>query len=79
MWKVHIPFMWRHIGTLGHIAQVTQVALVHDLAEVSLGDTVDLHRVGLVHEVEQGRKCIAEADAAATAVADVEDSFKLRI
>src|SRR6185437_694860 len=33
---------------------------------------VDLHRLRLVDQVEQGRKRVAQADAAAAAVADVE-------
>src|SRR5690606_1661825 len=49
-----------------------EVALVDDLPVVLAGDAIDLHRLALVHEIEQGRERVAEADAAAAAVADVE-------
>ena len=77
--EVHVPRMRRNVRTLGHVADVAQIALVDDLAEVGLGDAVDLARLALVDQVEQRRKRIAQADAAPASVADVEDALQLRV
>jgi hypothetical protein len=53
------------------IAQVAQVALVHDLPVVALLDPVHFHGRAGVDQVEQRRESGAQADAAAAAVADV--------
>ena len=77
--KVHVPFVGRHVGTLGHEAHVAQVTVVHDLAVVRLVDAVDLHGFGFVDQIEQGRKGVTQAEAAPAAVADVEHAFELGI
>src|SRR5260221_8540449 len=69
--------MRRHVGALGHVAEVAEVALVDDLPVVLLRHAVDLHRLRVVDEVEQRWKGGAQADAAAAAVADVEDAPEL--
>jgi len=77
MRKIDVPRMRRHIRTLGHVAEVAQIALVDDLAEVRLVDAVDFAGLALVDQVEQRGERIAEAHAAAAAVADVEDPLEL--
>ena len=69
--------MRRHVGALRHVADVAQVALVDHLPVVGLRHAVHLHRLALVDEVEQRRERVAQADAAAAAVADVEDALGL--
>src|SRR5690606_38182577 len=77
--KVHIPGMGRDVGALGHVAQVAQVALVHHLDVIPLGDAVHLQGVGFVHQVEQGGEGVAQAHAAAAAVADVKHPLQFPV
>ena len=74
--KVDVPGVRRHVRALGHVADVAQVALVDDFAEILLRDAVDLTGLALVDQVEQRRKRIAQAYAAAAAVADVEHALE---
>src|ERR1700746_3865118 len=60
-----------------HEAKVAQIALIDDLPEVMLRYAIDLHGLAVVDEIEQRRKSAAERHAAATTVADVEDSLHL--
>ena len=71
--------MRRHIRTLGLVAQVAQVALVDDLGVVGLGHAVDFHGRRFVDQIEQRREGLAQADAAAAAVADVEDALEFAL
>src|SRR5437868_10796314 len=71
--------MRRNVGTLRHVAEVAEIALVDDLPVVRLRYAVDLHRLRVVDEVEQRGKGGAQADAAAAAVADVEDALELSL
>ena len=75
--KVHIPLVRRHVGTLGHITQVAEIAVVYDLVVICLVDTVHLHGLRLIDQVEQGGKRLTETDAPTAAVTDVIDSLKL--
>ncbi len=75
--EVERPLVRRHVGTLGLVAQVAQVALVDDLPVVVLGHTVHLHGLGLIDQVEQRGVGVAQRYAAAAAVADVEDPLHL--
>jgi hypothetical protein len=51
--------------------------VIDDVPVILALDAVDLHRVGFIDQVEQGRKGIAKAYAAPTAMADIEDAFEL--
>ena len=75
--EVEVPRVRRHVGALGLVAQVAQVALVDHLGVVGLGHAVDFHRARFVDQVEQGGEGVAQADAAAAAMADVEDALEL--
>jgi hypothetical protein len=44
--------MWWDVGTLGHVTQVTEVALVYHFVVIGLVDAIDLQGRGLVHQVE---------------------------
>ncbi len=63
---------------LGQEAQVAEVTLVDDLPVIRLRDAVDFHRVGLVDEVEQHGKTLAETDASPISVTDVEHTLHFR-
>ena len=43
--EIQVPFVRWCVRTFGHVAQVAQIALIHDLHVVGLGDTIDFHRV----------------------------------
>jgi hypothetical protein len=58
-------------------AQVTEVTLVDDLPVILFGHAVHLHGVRLVDQIEQHREALAETDATATAVTDVEHALQL--
>ena len=79
MGEVHVPLVGWYIGTLGHVAQVAQVALVHHLDVIRLGDAVHLQGVRLVYQVEQGGEGIAQAHTAAAAMADVVDPLQFLV
>ena len=75
--EVQVPGVRRRVRTLGHVAQVAQVALVDHLPVVVLLDAVHLAVVGGIDQVEQVREALAQAHAAAAAVADVEHPLHL--
>ncbi len=79
MRKIDIPRMRRHVRTFRHVADVAQIALVDDLDVVGLRHAVDLHRLAFVDEIEQCRKGLAQAHAAAAPMADVEDALHLLV
>ena len=68
-----------HVRALGHVADVAQVTLVDDLGEIRLGNAVDFAGLALVDQVEQRRKRIAQAHAAAAAVTDIENALELGV
>src|SRR5262245_34206725 len=68
--------MRRHIGTLGHEAHVTEVTVVDHVPVDLLVDAIELQRLRRIDRVEQGREGIAQREATAAAVADVEDAFE---
>ena len=51
--------------------------MVDDLREVLLVDAVELAGLRLVDQIEQRREGVAQIEAAAAAVADVEDPLEL--
>jgi hypothetical protein len=66
----------RDVRAFGHVAQVAEITVIHDLPVVLFGDAVHLHGIGFVDQIEQGGKGLAEADAATAAMADVVDPFQ---
>ena len=74
--EIDIPFMWWHIGTLGHVTHVTQVAMIDHIPVDLARHTVKLHGVGLVNGIKQGRKGVAQIEAAAAAMTDVKDALQ---
>src|SRR5689334_24136978 len=75
--EIDVPGMRRNIRALRHEAHVAQVAVIDDVPVNLLVDAVELEGFGFVDGVEQRRERIAEAEAAATAMTDVEDAFEL--
>src|SRR5262249_12858552 len=70
-------FVRRHVGTLGHEAHVAERAGLLDLGVALLRHAVELAGRAVVDHVEQPREGIAEIEAAAAAVTDVEDTLHL--
>ncbi len=75
--EVQVPGVRRRVRALGHVAQVAQVALVDHAPVVGLLDAVHFTVGGGVDQVEQVGETLAQADAAAAAVADVEHALHL--
>ncbi len=75
--EIEVPLVRRHVGTLGHVTDVTHVALVDHLVVVILCDTVDLHGLALINEIEQRGERIAQADAAPAPMTDVVHTLQL--
>ena len=71
--------MWRHIGAFGHVADIAQITLIDDLAEILLVHPVEFAGLAFVDQIEQGRKRTAQTDAATATVADVEYTMQFRI
>ena len=70
--EIDIELMRRHIGAFGHEAHVAQGAGVDHRLEISAVHRIQLAAVRLVDEVEQAREAVAEIEAAAAGMADVE-------
>jgi hypothetical protein len=68
--------MWRYIRALGHVAKVTEVALIYNVLIVGFVYTIDLHGFGFIHEVEKGWKSVTETYAATTAMANIINTFQ---
>jgi hypothetical protein len=51
--EIEVPGMGRHIGALGEIADIAEVALVDHLPIVLLVYPIDLSRTSLVDEVKE--------------------------
>src|SRR6185503_9284291 len=66
-----------NVGALGHVAHVAEVAVLHHLPERGLRYFVHLAASRGVHGIEQRGKRVAEAEATAAAVADIEYAFEL--
>ena len=79
MGEINIPFVGRYIGAFGQITQITKITMIHDLTVITFRDAIDFHRFRLIDQVKQRGKGIAEADAAAATVADIENAFELGI
>jgi hypothetical protein len=77
--EVEVELVRRHVRTLGHEAHVAQRAGVDDGLEVRAGDAVELARLRPVDQVEQPREAVAQVEAAAAAVTDVEDPPQLGV
>ena len=75
--EVDVPRMRRHVRTLRHVAHVAQVAVVDDVPVDLLVDAVDFAGRRGVDRIEQRRERVAQAEAAAAAVTDVEDPLQL--
>ena len=71
--------MRRHVRALRHEAHVAQITVVDDFPVDLLVDAVDLARGGLIDRIKQCRKGVAQTEAAAAAVADVEDALELLV
>jgi hypothetical protein len=77
--KIDVPWMWRHVRTLAHVAHVAQVALIDDVLVLFLRNAVDFPGRSVVDQIEQRWKRAAQADAAPTSVADVEDAREFSV
>jgi len=77
--EIHVPLVGWHVGALGHVAHIAEIALVDHLAIIGLGDAVHLHGFGLIHQVKKRGEGVAEADTATTAVADVENPLQFLV
>jgi hypothetical protein len=64
--------MWWNVGTLGLVAEIAEVAVFYHLAVIRLVDAVNFQGRRFVDQIEQRRKRLTQADAAAAAVADVK-------
>ena len=73
MREIEIEFMRRHIGTFRHEAHVAERAGIDDRLEVFAVDGIQFAIGGGVDEIEKARKGIAEIEAAAAAVTNIED------
>jgi hypothetical protein len=51
--------MGRQVGALGLCTEIAQKALVYNLVVVGFVDAVYLHSLGIVDEIEEGRKGVA--------------------
>src|SRR5260370_42508799 len=74
--EVDVPRMRRHIRAFGHVTHVAEVALVDHFPKGLLVYAIELAGLRFVDQIEQGRKGIAQIEAAAAAMADIEYPFE---
>ena len=79
MGEIEVEFVGGQVGAFCLSAEVAEIALVYDLAVVLLRHAVHFHGLGLVHKVEEHGEGLAEADASAAGVADVENPLELLV
>ena len=77
--KIDVPRMRRHVWALGHVAEVAQIALVDDLAEILLGNLVYLAFRSCIDQIEERREGAAQRHAPAATVADVENTLEFLV
>jgi hypothetical protein len=77
MGEVEVPWVGRHVRTLGKVTDVAQVALVYNLPVIFLVYTIDFSAFAFVNQVEQRWEGAAEAHASTTAVANIKDTLEL--
>jgi hypothetical protein len=77
--EVDVPRMRRHVRALGHVTHVTQVTLVDHLRKGILVDVIDFAAGRRIDQIEQGWKGIAQIEAAAAAVANLEYPLELLV
>jgi hypothetical protein len=77
--EIDVPGMRRHVRALGHVAHVAEIAMVDHLAIGLLVHRREFAGRRLVDQVEQRRKRVAQIEAAAAAVTDVENPLELPI
>ena len=74
--EIDVPLVRRYVRALGLVTEVTEKALVHNLPVIAFLHAVHFQRRRFIHQVEQGRECVAQRDAAAASVAQVENALK---
>ncbi len=74
MRKVDIPFMRWNVRAFCHVTKIAEVAMIDYFPVVGLLHPIDFQRWGLVDQIEKRREGLAQANAAATTMADVVDS-----
>ena len=72
MREIEVPGVRWHIRALRHVAHVTEVTVVYDIPVGLLLNGIDLARRRGIDRVEQSGEGVAEREATAAAVADVE-------
>ena len=68
-----------YVRALGHVTQIAQIAVCYYFLIVGFVDAIDFRGAGLVNQVKKGRKCLAQADAPPTAMANIENPFEFLI
>ena len=79
MGKIEIEFMRRHIGAFGHETHVAERAGIHDRGKPRRIDAVQLAAFRFVDQIELAREAVAQIEAAAAAMADIEHPPQFRI
>jgi hypothetical protein len=68
--------MWRNVGTLGHVAQVAQIALIDYVPVVFPFNAVQFPGFSPVYQIEQSGKCRTQANAPTATVTNVIDAIE---
>jgi hypothetical protein len=74
MGKIKIKLVRRHVWTFCHEAHVAQCAGINDALEGVTRHAIDFAGLGLVDQIEELGKAVAEVEAASAAVTDVKDA-----
>jgi hypothetical protein len=75
--EVKIPRVRWHIGTLGEIANVAEITLVHNAPVFLFGYALHLPRLAFVNQVEKRGEGAAKADTTPTPMTDIKDALHL--
>src|SRR5690606_19874039 len=69
--------MRRHVRALRHVAHVAEVTVIDHIPVDLLVDGIELSGRRFVDRIEERREGVAKAEAAPTAVTDIEDALEL--
>ena len=79
MREIEVELMRRDIWALRHEAHVAQGASVNDGFEIGAIDGIELSRLGLVDQIEEPGKAVAQVEAAPASMTDVENAAQFFI
>ena len=74
--EIQIPFMWRRVRTLGHVAQVAHKALVDYFPVILFSNAIHFQSRALVHQIKKSWERSTQTHATPTSMADIKNTLE---